>query len=89
VAEIDNERWQDCNHAVLGFLAVRPTAAFSVDAIRSMMRREYGDYKAIEIMDALEFLKGKGFITEVRDTLDVIPSWKATSDGVQHWRANG
>jgi len=84
----DNARFDDCNHAVLAFLAARQTLKFSVDAIRAKVNRDGGDYSWTEIRDALEFLEGKRLVEMSYDDLGAMPYFQATSDGVLHWRRN-
>ena len=70
---------------VVGYLATRQQLEFEASAIRrSIVSRQKIDFAAADedVIQALEFLQGLGFVEHHTSEIGATVYWKATSNGV-------
>lgn len=82
-------RKEDCRHAVLAFLAERPSLRHGLGAIRRGVNREGGNYAEQEIAEAAEFEVGLGNASATTDAHGVSRYYQATSAGILNYERGG
>jgi predicted deacylase len=74
--------------SVLDKLCRRPAVAIPADSLHVLVGRARdveGEVGRADLLDALAFLEGYGFVRRVRRPLSGLQDWQATSEGVAFW----
>ena len=82
---------QQLRDSALDKLARRPAYALPLDTLRRFIDRARdveGAFAIEDLLDALAFLEGYGFVRQVRRPLSGLHDWQATSEGVAFWEGN-
>lgn len=85
---IPPEQRAQLRNAILDKLCRRPAYAVPADILRNLSARTgevEGMFEMSDVLDALAFLEGVGFVKRVRRALSGLHDWQATSEGVQYW----
>lgn len=85
------EQRQQLRQSIIDTLARQPAVAFPAETIRRRIERSHDVDGAIEmgdVLDALAFLEGYGYVRKVRRPLSGLHDWQITSEGVVFWEGN-
>jgi len=80
---------EELRQACLEFLVDRYPLAYMADAMNRMLaRRQRIDFKVLDsdLVATLAFLRDKGMVERIMESIGVIPAWRATAEGVSYWQ---
>ncbi len=79
------ERKQEIRHEALLQLYGSGAIAISAGHVRKVARRGGFDYSEVEVRDALHFIVGQEFATQIQDEGTGEVRYQITSKGMMHW----
>jgi len=82
---IINAQKQFLREAALGYLADKPTMAFELVPLATLLRKRRlcdFDFTESDLAEALAVLEGFGFVSKTKPRLGSVPLYRATAEGV-------